>query len=93
MLFRSDHYKAGETGGEAEHVLTTQELPSHSHSLNGWALGFSPAYADTYALAKPWMEHNNFEEEGIQTVQNTGADKAHNNMPPYLAVYMWKRVA
>jgi len=23
--------------------------------------------------------------------QNKGADESHNNMPPYLAVYMWKR--
>ncbi|MCX4364189.1 MAG: hypothetical protein OSJ70_00250 [Bacilli bacterium] len=24
---------------------------------------------------------------------NTGGSKAHNNMPPYLTVYMWKRIA
>ena len=27
------------------------------------------------------------------TVNNNGAGNAHNNTPPYLAVYMWKRVA
>lgn len=27
------------------------------------------------------------------TPAKTGGDKAHNNMPPYLAVYVWKRVA
>lgn len=26
------------------------------------------------------------------TNQNTGGGQAHNNMPPYLAVYMWERV-
>jgi microcystin-dependent protein len=51
------------------------------------------AGTSTYALAKPWTEYNNFEENGEQTIQSTGGDLAHNNMPPYLAVYMWKRVA
>lgn len=27
------------------------------------------------------------------TVESTGSGSAHNNMPPYLAVYVWKRVA
>lgn len=27
------------------------------------------------------------------TVNNTGASQSHNNMPPYLSIYIWKRTA
>ena len=27
------------------------------------------------------------------TVNNTGGNGSHNNMPPYLSVYVWKRIA
>lgn len=27
------------------------------------------------------------------TIESTGGNQAHNNMPPYLTVYMWKRIA
>ena len=30
---------------------------------------------------------------GNKNTNNTGGDKEHNNMPPYLAVYVWKRTA
>lgn len=84
----------GKTAGEMTHTLTVSEMPSHSHGLNGWALGINGVSGtSTYALAKPWTSYNNFEEGGIQTVKNSGGGAAHNNMPPYVTVAIWRRTA
>lgn len=88
LLAAGDSYAAGSTGGEAQHTLTVDEMPSHGHEIdqlwtdspgnnqlaNGGA-GFSLRY-----------NHN-------KTTSLTGGGEPHNNMPPYLAVYMWKRIA
>ena len=36
---------------------------------------------------------NGFSFSATPTINNTGGGAAHSNMPPYLAVYMWKRVS
>lgn len=84
----SANYPAGMTGGEMRHTLSEAEMPSHTHWLkrdtsgvgggNGNYLPYSEGVGDKY------------ENEG--PVLPTGGNQPHNNMPPYLAVYMWKRV-
>ena len=90
LLAAGSSYKAGDTGGEAKHTLTVYEMPSHSHSskgVNGSAgvttqLGNYPfrIYED---VATNW---------DVYGIENTGGSQPHNNMPPYLAVYVWKRI-
>lgn len=88
LLAASSTYKAGSTGGEAEHELTVDEMPSHTHGLrNGNRYNFG--------------EYQSFSQQRTSTryevfrnlIEPTGSGKAHNNMPPYLAVYIWKRTA
>lgn len=81
-------YAAGSTGGEATHRLTTQEMPRHNHTLDNYntAAGNTTAYMTVQAQAKVGYNGN------VQTLY-TGGDGSHNNLPPYLAVYMWKRTA
>lgn len=82
---QTDFNTVEKTGGEKEHTLTVNEMPSHRHeshmnfdaiaqnSLTGWPTntnGFNGVYTD-YA----------------------GGGLAHNNLQPYITCYMWKRIS
>ena len=92
LLGRNDSHAAGSTGGEENHKLTVDEIPSHSHN----AFASSGTTGVTFsAYSGKWggsVGSSSVEGYGAVTL-NTGGSKAHNNMPPYLAVYMWKRVS
>ena len=88
LLAAGSTYSAGSTGGEATHTLTVDEMPSHSHTINRYTssvgstgTGFSREQNVAISKDNQYGPHS------------TGGDLPHNNMPPYLAVYMWKRVS
>lgn len=93
LLGAGDTYKAGTTGGEATHTLTRSEIPSHYHDeylgndggSDSAPSGYSGWPNIAYTSNKTWWA------TGSKT-SAAGGDGAHNNMPPYLAVYMWRRV-
>lgn len=83
-------HTAGETGGEETHLLTIDELPSHSHQYIRHAFGVNdpdPSTGnDSYGVT------NKSVDEKLGTTKVSGGGQPHNNMPPYLAVYIWKRI-
>ena len=82
-----------EIGGEKMHTLTIEEMPSHDH-LPGTLAGVSQPYFIQHAIDGPNKVNLSTGDLGamiIGVTANTGGGNAHNNMPPYLAVYMWKR--
>lgn len=89
LLACGDTYSNGSTGGEATHVLTENEMPRHSHQAKNKYLVNGDAGT---ACALP-------SNDGVSTTDNwteisqTGGGQPHNNMPPYLAVFIWKRTA
>ena len=96
LLAAGTAYAGGSTGGEATHKLTTQEMPSHTHTMyvnnDGSASSWSPTFGDY--LIKPDGVTTSKKNYQAKLAQNgAGLDQAHNNMPPYIAVYVWKRTA
>lgn len=82
-----------ETGGAKTHTLTTAEMPVHSHPRGSihWNGAASGAAGRISAM--------NIGGAGVQTsadsgdTANAGSGNAHNNLQPYITVYMWKRTA
>lgn len=107
ILAAGDTYTAGATGGEAEHTLTTNEMPIHDGHIDGMArpdvslvTNGNPTTAyylngGSYTVTGKAnygfvVNHSN---EAYPATLNAGGGLAHNNMPPYLVAYVWKRVA
>lgn len=86
LLSAGDTYNAGDEGGEATHILTIDEMPKHNHTW-GWR--------NSAASGNNTWSSAGSDKTGTSSdiIGNTGGGKPHNNMPPYLAVYMWKRTA
>ena len=94
LLGAGDTYPAAATGGEATHTLTTNEMPSHTHSWKGTStvsVQSSGTNLYTYSIFGEGSA-DQYINQG-KGPQAAGDGAAHNNMPPYLAVYMWKRTA
>lgn len=91
LLAAGSSYAAGSVGGEASHTLTVNEMPSHGHVFR-FKYGMNSTSGTNY-VEGAIRTVNKFEDTAQNSVASSGGGKAHNNMPPYLTVYMWKRTA
>jgi microcystin-dependent protein len=71
ILAAGDSYAAGSTGGEADHKLTTDEMPVHSHGLNNHTHGI-PSLSGSAATAG-WHNHwvGATDNDGVISVSGT----------------------
>ena len=75
-------YDVGETGGEASHTLTVNELPSHKHSIQGYGVDSANRSAKVIIDDDRATYPNPTSSETLAA----GGGDAHNNMPPYYAL-------
>ena len=95
LLGKGSSYLLGDEGGEARHLLTTAELPSHRHHqtfqdsamISAWT-----NYSDGTQGAGWKVQGKEYGTDYRQFTTNTGNNVAHNNMPPYLVVAMYERI-
>lgn len=87
LVGAGDQYSVGQMGGADTVALQVENLPEHRHSIS-----FNVFYRQTVASGGG-VRNVVKEGTGVTESGSTGSGAAHENRPPYLAVYMWKRVA
>ena len=93
LLGAGSAYTAGATGGAETVTLTTSQIPAHKHNLKLVNPDGDDGNKSTTQIHYGYNGEGNTFYSNANAMETTGGGEAHNNMPPYLAVYMWKRVS
>lgn len=88
----SDFDTAEETGGAKTHTLTIDEMPAHDHPRGSHS---TPGFTDDAGSGgiQGYIGGDQTTGSFDARLASQGGGNAHNNMPPYIVVYMWKRAS
>lgn len=100
----SSGHAIGSEGGEENHVLTTYEIPNHSHAVYVLASGWSDWGDDSMSEYEYWTtswsnpkayggDPSHTAHVHMGKTNDCGSSQSHNNMQPYRTVYRWRRIA
>ena len=85
------HKQLGAQGGEENTSPVTQLYQNDGNVVVYDSTGAPLWYTSTMSQAERIYRQTAINQDGI--TGEAGGNKPHNNMPPYLAVYVWKRTA
>lgn len=100
-------YKAGSTGGTEAETLTIEQIPSHNHDAttnstgahtHNITVGYDVADGTGWGKYLPGSNstlttNSTGTHSHTVNISNSGGGESHNNMQPYIAVYIWMRTA
>lgn len=79
----TDFNSIGKTGGQKEVTLTIDQIPPHSHQAMVSSLAGSDETITRGTTKGVWRS----------LISSAGGGQPHNNMPPYIVMAFWKRIA
>ncbi|WP_278659115.1 hypothetical protein [Ruthenibacterium lactatiformans] len=91
------YHPAGQRGGSATVTLTVEQMPYHVHDMgtagyHTFETGMKPIPSWTAYGVLNATDTSNLYTWNTNT-QAMGNSEPHNNLPPYIAVYIWRRTA
>lgn len=72
------------SGGSKTHTLTVDEMPLHNHTIDIFT-----EIGGTTSGGASYIDGNRY---GSRITSMAGGGRPHNNLQPYITVYMWKRI-
>lgn len=95
FLYAADNNRrVNSTGGKERVTLTLNEIPSHNHrSIDGrkFLLSYTTASVQDSGSRKVCDWNTNKDNDPSEYTANTGGGGSHENMPPYICAFCWRR--